>query len=82
MDKIPINIKWKIHAFFIFQVLKVEMDVMKFKDNTMVCGCTTKITLIHGLIKLNYKLDGIRLEYYKDCVCDLLQILNLWMWPV
>ena len=61
-----------------------EMDVMKFRDNTkvcgctIVCGCTTKITLIHGVMKLNY---GIRLEYCKDCVCDLLQILNLWMWP-
>ena len=40
-----------------------KMDVMKFRDNTMVCGCTTKITLIHGVIKLNY---GIRLEYCKD----------------
>ena len=53
-----------------------EMDVMKLRDNTMVCGCTTKITLIHGVIKLSY---GIRLEYCKDSACDLLQMLNLWM---
>ena len=42
----------------------------------MVCGCTTKRTLVYGVIKLN---SGIRLEYCKDSVCDLLQILNLWM---
>ena len=40
------------------------MDVIKFKDNTMICGCTTKITLIHGVIKLNYR---IRLEHCEDC---------------
>ena len=51
-----------------------EMDVIKFRDNTM--PCTTKRTLIYGVIKLN---SGIRLEYCRDCVCDLLQILNLWM---
>ena len=37
-----------------------EIEMMKFRDNTMVCGCTTKIILIHDVIKLNY---GIRLEY-------------------
>ena len=62
----------------VVKVVVVEMDVIKFKDNTMVCGCTTEITSIYGVIKLNYR---IRLEYCKDCVCDLLQILNLWMWP-
>ena len=56
-----------------------EMDVINFRDNTMVCGCTTRITLIYGVIELNY---GIWLEYCKDCVCDLLQILHLWMSPV
>ena len=35
-----------------------------------------KRTLIYGVIKLD---SGIRLEYCKGCVCDLLQILNLWM---
>ena len=54
------------------------MDVINFRDNTMVCGCTTKITLIYGVIELNY---GIWLEYCKDCVCDLLQILHLRMSP-
>ena len=53
-----------------------EMDVIKFRDNTMVCGCITTITLIYGVVKLNF---GIRLEYCIDCVCDLLQVLNLWM---
>ena len=52
------------------------MDVIKFSDNTMVCGCITKITLIYGVVKLNF---GIRLEYCIDCVCDLLQVLNLCM---
>ena len=52
------------------------MDVIKFSDNTMVCGCITKITLIYGVVKLNF---GIRLEYWTDSVCDLLQVLNLWM---
>ena len=42
----------------------------------MVCGCTTKITLIFDVIKLNF---GIKLEYCIDCLYDLLQILNLWM---
>ena len=50
-----------------------EMDVIKFRNNTMVCGCTRKITLIYGVIKLNF---GITLKYYIDCVCDLLQILT------
>ena len=53
-----------------------ETDVIKFRNNTIVCGCTTKITLIYGMIKLNF---GITLEYGMDCVCDPLQILNLWM---
>ena len=53
-----------------------EMDVIKFRDNTMVCGCITKITLIYGVVKLNF---GIRLEYCTDSVCDLLHVLNLWM---
>ena len=52
-----------------------EIDVKKFKDNTMFCGCITTITLIYGVVKLNV---GIRLEYCIDCACDLLQILNLW----
>ena len=46
--------------------------MMKFRDNTIVCGCTTKITLIHGVIKLNH---GIKLDYCKDCVYDLLVML-------
>ena len=37
-----------------------EMDVIKFRDNTMVCDCITTITLIYGVVKLNF---GIRLEY-------------------
>ena len=37
-----------------------EMDVIKFRDNTMVCVCVTKINLIYGVVKLNF---GIRLEY-------------------
>ena len=53
-----------------------EMDVIKFRDNTMVFGYITTITLIYGVVKLNF---GIRLEYCIDCVCDLLQVLNLWM---
>ena len=53
-----------------------EMDVIKFRDNTMVFGYITTITLIYGVVKLNF---GIRLEYCIDCVCDLLQFLNLWM---
>ena len=60
----------------VVKVVVVEMDVIKFKDNTMVCGCTKEIISIYGVIKLNYR---IRLEYFKDCACDLLQILNLWM---
>ena len=46
-----------------------ETDVVKFRNNSMVWGCTTKITSIYGMIKLNF---GIRLEYGIDCVCDLL----------
>ena len=42
----------------------------------MACGCITKITLIFGVVKLNF---GIRLEYCIDCVRDLLQVRNLWM---
>ena len=53
-----------------------EMDVIKFRDNTMVCGCIATITLNYGVVKLNF---GIRLKYYIDCVCDLLQVLNLWI---
>ena len=53
-----------------------EMDVIKFRGNTMVFGYITTITLIYGVVKLNF---GIRLEYCIDCVCDLLQVLNLWM---
>ena len=53
-----------------------EMDVIKFRDNTMVCVCVTKINLIYGVVKLNF---GIRLEYCIDCVCDLFKFLNLWM---
>ena len=45
----------------------------------MVFGYITTIALIYGVVKLNF---GIRLEYCIDCVCDLLQVLNLWMWPV
>ena len=52
------------------------MDVIKFSDNTMVCGYITIITLIYGAVKINF---GIRLEYCIDCVCDLLQVLNLCM---
>ena len=37
-----------------------EMDVIKFRDNTMVC-----VTSICGAVKLNF---GIRLEYFIDCV--------------
>ena len=37
----------------------------------MACGCTTKIILIDGVIKLNFR---IRMEYSIDCA---LQILNL-----
>ena len=48
--------------------INIEMDVIKFSDNTMVCGCITKITLIYGVVKLNF---GIRLEYCIDC-----------MWPI
>ena len=69
-------LKGVIQLTLYFYETLTEMHLMKFRDNTTVCGCTTKITLIHGVIKLNY---GIRLEYCKDCVCDLLQILNLWM---
>ena len=54
----------------------IDMDVIKFRDNTMVCGCITTKTLIYGVVKLNL---GIRLEYCIDCVCDLLQVLNLWV---
>ena len=50
------------------------MYVMKFKNNTIICGCTKKITLIYGVIKLNY---GIKLEYCKDCAYGLLQILGV-----
>ena len=39
-----------------------EMDIIKFRDNAMVCGCTTKIPLIYGVIKLSY---GIRMKSYK-----------------
>ena len=53
-----------------------EMDMIKFRDNTMVYGCITTITLIYGVVKLNF---GIRLEYCIDCVCNLLEVLNLWM---
>ena len=53
-----------------------EMDVIKFRDNTMVFGYITTITLIYSVVKLNF---GIRLEYCIDCVCDLFQVLNLWM---
>ena len=60
----------------VVKVVVVEMDVIKFKDNTMVCVCTKEIISIYGVIKLNYR---IRLEYFKDYACDLLQILNLWM---
>ena len=42
----------------------------------MICGYTTKITIIYGAVKLNF---GIRLEYFIDCVCDLLQVRNLWI---
>ena len=52
------------------------MDMTKFRDNTMVGGSITRITLIDGVVNLNF---GIRLEYCIDCVCDLLQVLNLWM---
>ena len=52
------------------------MDVIKFRDNTMVCGCMRTITLIYGVVKLNF---GIRLEYCIEFVCDLLQVLHLWM---
>ena len=55
------------------------MDVIKFRDNAMVCRCITKITLIFDVVKLNC---GIRLEYCIDCEYDLLQVLNLWMLPV
>ena len=53
-----------------------EMDVIKFRDNTMICVCITKITLIYGVVKLHF---GIRLEYCIDCVYDLFKFLNLWM---
>ena len=48
-----------------------EMVVIKFRDNTMVCGCIRTITLIYGVVKLNF---GIRLEYCIEFVCDLLQV--------
>ena len=51
-----------------------EMDVIKFRDNTMICVCITKITLIYGVVKLHF---GIRLEYCIDCVYDLFKFLNL-----
>ena len=54
----------------------VEMNVKKFRYNTMLCGCITTITLIYGVVKLCF---GIRLECCIDCVCDLLQVLNMWM---
>ena len=50
------------------------MDIIKLWDNTVVCGCITTITLIYGVVKLNF---GIRGEYCIDCVCDLLRVLNL-----
>ena len=56
------------------------MNVIKFRDNTMVCGCTTKITLIYGVVKLNF---GIRLEYCIDCACDpflLFRVLAYIQW--
>ena len=53
-----------------------EMDMIKFRDNTMVYGCITTITLIDRVVKLSFV---IRLEYCVDCACDLLQVLNLWM---
>ena len=45
---------------YLFFSIQHEMDVIKFRNNIMVCGCTTKLTLIYGVIKLNYR---IRLEY-------------------
>ena len=42
----------------------------------MVCICITTITLIYDVVKLNF---GISLEHCIDCVCDLLQVLNLRM---
>ena len=56
--------------------LNTEMDVIKFRDNIIVCGSAPKITLIYGVIKLNFE---IRLEYCMDCAFDLLQVFNLWM---
>ena len=50
------------------------MDVLKFRDTTMVCGCITIITLIYGVVKLNF---GMSLKYRIDCVFDLLQVFNL-----
>ena len=52
------------------------MNVIKLRDNTMVGGCILTIILIYGVVKLNF---GITWEYYIDCVCDLLQVLNLWL---
>ena len=60
--------------FGIRQECCTEMEVIKFRDNTMVCGCITNI--IYGVVKLNF---GIRRECCIDCVCDLLQVLNLCM---
>ena len=52
-----------------FSWLVTEMDVIKFRNNTMVCGCNTKIILIYGVIKLNF---GVTLEYCIESLCNLL----------
>ena len=48
------------------------MDVIKLR----LVAVPQKKTLIYGVIKLG---SGIRLEYCKSCLCDLLPILNFWM---
>ena len=48
------------------------MDVIKL----MFVVVPQKKELSFYVIELD---SGIRLEYCKGCVCDLLQILNLWM---
>ena len=77
---IPMTDDMRVHTSYIRMTYKWHtddgMDETKFRNNTMACGCTTKIILIDGVIKLNF---GIRMEYCIDCV---LQILSLWMWSV
>ena len=53
-----------------------ECVKMREKMQTRIATNTDNFLRSDGVVKLNF---GIRLEYCIDCVCDLSQVINLWI---